>query len=381
MSEPSCAGVVFTARRGAHSGIALTMHASTFRSQLPLLCRRITGLRALSLVVVMLILTGCGNQHSVIELDEEVSVGRRTFSFDMTDNFDIMSRYLISPGDVLDVLYQIRTWIEKDTFLIETDHTVAVKFVYTPELNEEQLVRPNGMITLPYLGDVYVVGKTPAQVESELKKAYAGTLRDPMISVLVPEFQSAIKEVKKDLHTAPRGLSRLVTVHPDGYVVFPMLGEVQVAGRTIKGVNEELNDRYEKLISGLHVDLFLEKHTGSLVYVLGAVKEPGGFTIAKPISVAQALALAGSFTNDAELGSVIVARRHGREIVATRLDLRRSANMGGRGTLFYLMPDDIVFVPRTPLSEAAQIATELRDLLMFRGWHITVESISLGDDS
>jgi polysaccharide export outer membrane protein len=55
--------------------------------------------------------------------------------------------------------------------------------------------------------------------------------------------------------------------------------------------------------------------------------------------------------------------------------------MGGRGTLFYLMPDDIVFVPRTPLSEAAQIATELRDLLMFRGWHITVESISLGDDS
>jgi polysaccharide export outer membrane protein len=80
-------------------------------------------------------------------------------------------RYRISAGDVLDVLYQIRTWIEKPSFQIATDHTVAVKFVYTPELNTEQLVRPNGMITLPYLGDIYVVGKTPKELEKELTKA------------------------------------------------------------------------------------------------------------------------------------------------------------------------------------------------------------------
>jgi polysaccharide biosynthesis/export protein len=337
-------------------------------------------LRILTLMILALSAVACGTRRD-IAVDEEVSVARRSFSFETSNNFDLMSKYRISPGDVLDVLFQIRTWIEKESFQIAADHTVAVNFVYTPELNTEQLVRPNGMITLPYVGETYVVGKTPKQLEADLKAAYAGTLRAPEIFVQVPEFQSSIKELKRDLHTASRGLSRLVTVHPDGFVVFPMLGEILVAGRSITDVNDELNEKYEVMISGLHVDLFLEKHSGSLVYVLGAVKEPGGFTIAKPISVAQALALAGSFSDGAELRSVIVARRrHEHEIVVTRLDLTRSADLGGRGSLFYLMPDDIVFVPRTFLNEAAQIGTELRDALMFRGWSINVDNISLDDN-
>jgi polysaccharide export outer membrane protein len=332
----------------------------------------------LLLIILILHLAACTPGVDIRE-DEEVSVARRSFSFEGDQSFDMLSRYRISAGDVLDVLYQIRTWIEKPNFQIATDHTVAVKFVYTPELNTEQLVRPNGMITLPYLGEIYVVGKTPKQLEEELKKAYSSILRDPEIYVQVPQFLSAIQELKKDLHTAPRGLSRLVSVHPDGFVTFPMLGEVMVAGRTIQDVNSELNQRYEAIIPGLHVDLFLEKHTGTQVYVLGAVEKPGGFIIGKPISVAQALALAGSFDKDAELSSVIVARRHQNKIAATRLDLTKSADLGGRGSLFFLMPDDIVYVPRTRLSEAAQIGTELRDTLMFRGWSINLDDISVED--
>lgn len=332
----------------------------------------------LILTIQLLYLAACTPRIDILE-DEEVSVARRSFSFEGNQSYDVLSRYRISAGDVLDVLYQIRTWIEKPDFQIATDHTVAVKFVYTPELNTEQLVRPNGMITLPYLGDIYVVGKSPKDLETQLKKAYSTTLRDPEIYVQVPDFLSAIQELKKDLHTAPRGLSRLVTVHPDGFVTFPMLGEVQVSGRTIQDVNSELNQRYEAIIPGLHVDLFLEKHTGTQVYVLGAVQKPGGLMIGKPISVAQALSLAGSFSKDAELSSVIVARRHQSKIVATRLDLTKSADLGGRGSLFFLMPDDIVYVPRTRLSEAAQIGTELRDALMFRGWSINVDDVSLED--
>jgi polysaccharide export outer membrane protein len=320
------------------------------------------------LIFLTIISAGCYSTRNDVEIDEEVKVARRSFSFEDRQSYDIMSQYHIQAGDILDVLYQIRTWLEKPDFKIQTDHTVAVNFIFTPELNTQQLVRPNGMITLPYIGDFYVVGKSPKEVEAMLKNAYRGILRDPQINVLVPEFQRAIEALKKDLHTAPRGLSRLVTVHPDGYVTFPMLGEVQVAGRTIKDVNDELNQRYEALISGLHVDLFLEKHTGSLVYVLGAVRNPGGFVIAKPISVAQSLALAGSIEKDAELTSVVVARRHQGAVVATRLDLTKSADLGGRGDLFFLMPDDIVFVPRTRLSEAAQVGEEIMQALLSRGW-------------
>jgi polysaccharide export outer membrane protein len=335
------------------------------------------------LIVLLTTTAGCNSTRRDIAIDEEVKVGQRTFSFEEAQKFDMMSSYRIAPGDILDVLFQIRTWIEKPDFKIAADHTVAVNFVHTPELNTKELVRPNGMISLPYIGEFYVIGKSPKELESELKKAYTGILREPEIFVQVPEFQSAIMEVKKDLHTAPRGLSRLTTVHPDGYVTFPMLGEILVAGRTIKDVNNELNQRYEQIITGLHVDLFLEKHAGSLVYVLGAVEKPGGFIIGKPISVAQALALAGSFKNEAELSSVVVTRRHQGTMVATRLDLTLSAELGGRGDLFFLMPDDIVFVPRTRLSEAAQVGEEIRQALISRGWgaNLSLDSIVWDDQN
>jgi len=141
--------------------------------------------------------------------------------------FDVFTEYRISPGDILDVLFQIQTWVEKKNFKLGVDHLVSVSFVHSPELNVEQTVRPDGKITLPYVGEVYVVGKTIEEITRDLKKDFSTILQSPDIYVMVPEFNSAIKELKKDLHTAPRGLSRLSTVRPDGYATFPMLGDVK----------------------------------------------------------------------------------------------------------------------------------------------------------
>ncbi len=38
--------------------------------------------------------------------------------------------------------------------------------------------------------------------------------------------------------------------------------------------------------------------------------------------------------------------------------------------MFYLYPDDIVYIPRRRLNTAAEIATEVADIFFFRGWSI-----------
>ena len=48
--------------------------------------------------------------------------------------------------------------------------------------------------------------------------------------------------------------------------------------------------------------------------------------------------------------------------VADSMDLVRN------GSYFYLLPDDIVYIPATPLSDAAHIAQQVADVLFFRGW-------------
>jgi polysaccharide export outer membrane protein len=303
------------------------------------------------------------NEFKEIVLDKtSMSVGQ------IEHPYNLFPEYRIKPGDLLDVLYQMRTWTKKDKFKIAIDHTVSVKFVHSPELNETQIIRPDGNITLPYLGEVSPVGMTVVEFTNLLKKNYANILKNPEIYVTIPEFQRNIKELKADLHTAPRGLSRLVTVRPDGQATFAMIGHLDVAGRTVPKVNKELNKLYDEMMPGLHCDLFLEKHSGSVIYVVGEVKLPGAYNIIKPISVLEAIALAGSHIPGAKLSSVIIARRNEDKVIATRLNLKKVLTLKEKSKFFYLQPDDIVYVPRTFIKTAADVMNDIASIFMFRGW-------------
>ena len=209
---------------------------------------------------------------------------------------------------------------------------------------------------------------TVDELTADLKARYKKVLKSPELYVIVSDFRSAIKELKTDLHTAPRGLSRLVTVRPDGQATFAMVGNVPVSGLTIPEVNHVLNEKYAEIMPGLAVDLFLETHAGSKVYIMGDVKQPGAYPILRPTSVEEALTLAGSTLPSAQINHLVVARRRGEKMVATRVDLRdRLAGKKG-ASVFFLEPDDIVYVPRRPISQLADIMRDVQDIVFFRGW-------------
>jgi protein involved in polysaccharide export with SLBB domain len=60
-----------------------------------------------------------------------------------------------------------------------------VKFFYLPELDESQIVRPDGFMTLQLIGDIAVQGKTPAELHRELLKRYATHLKNPNLTIMV----------------------------------------------------------------------------------------------------------------------------------------------------------------------------------------------------
>jgi polysaccharide export outer membrane protein len=306
---------------------------------------------------------------------KEIIMDRVTFTEESgrEGSFDFFSAYKIVPGDVLDVLYHVSTQVDmQDGFKLAADQQVSVKFVNLPELNETQIVRPDGKITLPYIGDITVSGMTVEELTKELKSRYSKTLKSPELYVTVPDFRANLREFKTDLHTAPRGLSRLVTVRPDGYVTFAMLGDVFAAGKTIPEINQLINTRYKQVMSGLSADLFLETHAGSRVYVMGEVTTPGSYTILKPTTVQEALTMAGSPLYSAKLNNVIVVRKRGDKMVATKVDAFRPLAMKKNSQFFYLQPDDIIYVPKRAITRWSDISKDLAGIVQFRGWGVTL---------
>jgi len=304
----------------------------------------------------------------------EIEMEEITFSFDPKEGQgDRFQHYLIAPGDILDVGYHIKSWEGQEEFRLAMDNEVEVKFPDMPDLNETAIIRPDGKISLPYLGEVQAAGLTVAELTEQLEAQYADVLREPELFVTVPDFRNAIREFKEDLSSLGRGLSRLVTVRPDGRVTFAMIGDVLVSGKTFGEVQLDVNRRYAAVLPGLSADISLEAHSGSRVYVLGEVGTPGAYEIDRPTTVVEALALAGSPLSSAKLNSVVVMRRRADRMIGMRVDARSTLHLRKNSFFFFLQPDDVIYVPRRTIARIGDVAEDIQRVLFFNGWGLTVE--------
>lgn len=77
------------------------------------------------------------------------------------------TQYTIGAGDVLNV----QVWKEKD-------------------LSQVVVVRPDGKISLPLLGDLQVIGKEPTQVEEIVQTRLQSMVVEPRVTVTVAEIHS-----------------------------------------------------------------------------------------------------------------------------------------------------------------------------------------------
>ena len=65
---------------------------------------------------------------------------------------------------------------------------LSIAFPLSPELNQTVTVQPDGFITLYDAGDLHIEGLTVPEVVEAVKKAYAGTLNNPIINVDLIDF-------------------------------------------------------------------------------------------------------------------------------------------------------------------------------------------------
>jgi polysaccharide export outer membrane protein len=66
---------------------------------------------------------------------------------------------------------------------------LLLTFPITPELNQTVTVQPDGFINLQNHGGLHAQGLTVPELAEAIKKAYAGTLHEPIVSVDLEDFQ------------------------------------------------------------------------------------------------------------------------------------------------------------------------------------------------
>jgi len=75
-------------------------------------------------------------------------------------------------------------------YRIGVDDRLQVSVWRNPELSVVVPVRPDGMISVPLIGDVQAGGKTPTQVAELIRQKLAQYVRDPSVAVILTDLRS-----------------------------------------------------------------------------------------------------------------------------------------------------------------------------------------------
>lgn len=146
-------------------------------------------------------------------------------------------------------------------------------------------------------------------------------------------------------------LNDIQTIRPDGKISLQLVGDVQAAGRTPEELQAELGRLYAQKVEKPDVAVIVRQLQSRVVYVGGAVKEPGQFDMVPRLTALDAVMRAGGFdTGFAEYRKVVVIRHEGERYVGYGLDFK-NALIGADAKPFYLKPKDVVFVPRTRIAD------------------------------
>jgi len=147
-------------------------------------------------------------------------------------------------------------------------------------------------------------------------------------------------------NTADR-VERTVTIRPDGKVNLPLLGDVKVAGFTPNEVDLIVTKKLKTFMSSEEVTVNVTSFAGHRYYVIGEVRNPGYFQLGKPITVLDAVQLAGGATTHASLNHVKIVRGDLENPTIIRVKLKDIERKGDIRTNYYLKNQDVVIVPPT----------------------------------
>jgi polysaccharide biosynthesis/export protein len=130
-------------------------------------------------------------------------------------------------------------------------------------------------------------------------------------------------------------------VRPDGKITVPLIGELVAKGRTAPQLQDEVTKRLTEYISAPIVTVIVKEVNYPTISILGQVRKPDQYKMRHNMTVLDAIALAGGFTDYADRNKVKVLRNNSAGPQKYELNLKDPDETTIR---FYLKPFDTVYV-------------------------------------
>lgn len=273
----------------------------------------------------------------------------------------------------------------RPNYVLGPNDQILVRAPQAEEINERPFrIDAEGFINLPLVGRVRAGGLTVQELEAELVKRLREYIREPQVIVTMVQFRSepvffvgafahpgiyplqgrrTLVEMLSSIGgLQPNASRRIKVTRRAEYGAIPLANAIEDPAKKVSTVDIGIGSLRENVNPAEDISLepfdVISVERAELVYVSGEVGKIGGFELGEreSISVIQALTLAGGFTRDANRSNVRVLRPIGDSSRRAEIDLDMKQIFDGKANDFPLLPNDVLYVPR---SNKRQILTSI----------------------
>tara|TARA_A100001234_G_scaffold206696_1_gene203356 strand:- start:1996 stop:4305 length:2310 start_codon:yes stop_codon:yes gene_type:complete len=213
-------------------------------------------------------------------------------SFILMISIFLISGQSVVESDVLnglsqDDLEKILNSSDQDNVIKETDSVLEES---TLELNEEEPINIFGF-------DYIRTSPTSVSAISDipLTSDYRISLNDELVIILTGDKKEILR----------------LNVLLDGTILFPELGSISVVNETFSEVKNKLRNLVKTSYVGVDLDLSIGSLSPKMISIIGAVKNPGSYTVNPFTTISSSLAYSGGLEEYASLRTVKLIKPNG----------------------------------------------------------------------
>jgi polysaccharide export outer membrane protein len=267
--------------------------------------------------------------------------------------------------DIPDNQNEVQVQREQETEPARVEYKIAehdelqINVYGEPDLTKTVRVAVDGNISYPLLGRVKVAGLTTQELEDSLSKLLreGGYIVNPQVSVYMEKFStiSILGEVRNPGSYELKGKFGILdaVAQAGGFNIDADINNVKIL-RVQDGQQTTTQLRLGDIKKGLETTEIVLKPNDTIcvekigkVTVLGEVSRPGTFELKDRLTVLEAIAMAGGFTDVASINSTRIIRAEEGSKKVIRIKVTDITRRGQREKDIELFPGDIIYVPES----------------------------------
>lgn len=163
-----------------------------------------------------------------------------------------------------------------------------------------------------------------------------------------------------------------ITVLPDGYIQYPGLGSIKVAGLSSEVLTDSLSKSVEKYIVNPMVSIYIRKIQNQQINIYGHVNKPGQYQLYDSLDVFSAIGIAGGLKSFKKISKATIIRANRtveeidlNELFKTDLKGKRVPMVYVGDTLFITEPKQVNWAVLTFITSSLSLTVSILTLLRY----------------